>query len=304
MTYGEQWNVLPACLGAAFIYALSTLGYKYVYQGGAKTKNVLLVTNISRAFLVQVLWLFPHETPAWNQIYLPIADGILGFLALWCASASLQWGDASIAAPLLGLKILCVPILSLVLYAVPLPNSIWFAAILSVVGTVVLGMSPSGHVALQNRVISAVFALAAAVIYSFCDVTSQRWAPAFGREPFIIISGVTMAICSLPFVIPAKAAMQRTPSVVGIKKGMAWGIIAAALAMNIQSIVYFLVLVHGRDNAAFLNILYGSRLVWTVVLVAAFAGLLGLVEQQAGKWGMTQRLAGSFLIISAIFVIA
>lgn len=295
------------CLGAAFIYALSSIGFKAAFHKGASAVQATIISNVIMAVIFQFLWLLPHTTVAWERAYLPIISGLIYFLGQWLAFTALLRGDVSLATPLLGLKVLFVPLCASVIFAASLSTTIWVAAGLCFVGLFFLGRGKPRHLSRKDRSIAISYSIIAAGLFALNDVIGQHWAPSFGIGPYLALMSGTMAILSFSFLFPAwkrqNAAPEKTPWIKGFTPELIIWLSLSSIILAIQSLMFAWILTDKSNNVTLLNILYSSRSVWSVVLSAALASMIKLPERNLSPMEMAQRLVGSAFILFSIFLI-
>ena len=104
-------------------------------------------------------------------------------------------GDVSIAAPVLGIKVLIVPALSPLFVDDPLSPRIWIAAAIAMAG---IAFVQARDASLQrSRVLAAIFyAMLAAFSMTLFDLLIQRWAPAWGAGYFLPCAFAAAALFS------------------------------------------------------------------------------------------------------------
>ncbi|CAN5394706.1 hypothetical protein BH09VER1_BH09VER1_08380 [soil metagenome] len=300
-------NDTVLCVGAGFVYALSSLGFKRAMHGQASAAKVTAVSNVAMAAIFQMLWLWPGAPPDWNKLYLPAISGALYFVAQRLAFSALSRGDVSLSTPLLGLKVIFVPLFSGLIYAATITSSLWFTAGLCFLGLFLLGRGRPRHLSPKARYEAILFSVTAAAIFALNDVVGQHWARAFGMEPYLALMTATMAALSLGYFIPRWMGKPQAPpadraSNAANAQTRCW-LSVSSILLGLQGVVFALVLVHGYNNAAILNIAYSSRSVWSVLLITALAGAMKLPEGQLHRGEILQRLIGSVLIFISILLI-
>ncbi|MBI2478966.1 MAG: EamA/RhaT family transporter [Planctomycetia bacterium] len=210
-----------------------------------------------------------------------LAGQLLTFLAV-------ARGDVSIAAPVLGIKVLIVPAASRFFVEEELSARIWIAAAIAVIG--IAFVQTRDATILRSRIVASVgFALLAACSMTLFDLLIQRWAPNWGAGYFLPIAFACAALFSLPFVSLADrpAELRR----LGVLPLLATG----ALLMSVQAIGMTLTLGLFGDVTR-VNIVYSLRGLWGVLLTWLLARQGGEHETRPSHRTMVMRLIGAVLI--------
>lgn len=197
-------------------------------------------------------------------------------------------GDVSIAAPVLGIKVLIVPAVSPLFVDEEFSARIWFAAAIAVVG---IGFVQARDESVQrSRILASVgFALLAACSMTLFDLLIQRWAPAWGAGFFLPIAFGFAAVISLAFV-----GLADRPSELRDRNSLRPLAIGSAL-MAVQAIGMTVTLGLFGD-ATRVNIVYSLRGFWGVLLTWILAGHLAESDTATGHRTMAMRLIGAVLI--------
>ena len=216
-----------------------------------------------------------------------LAGQLLTFLAV-------ARGDVSIAAPVLGVKVLIVPAASRFFVDEELSARIWIAAAIAVVG---IAFVQARDVTIQrSRIAASVgYALLAACSMTLFDLLIQRWAPNWGAGYFLPITFACAALFSLAFVSLADrpADLRR----LGVLPLLAGG----ALLMSVQAIGMTLTLGLFGDVTR-VNIVYSLRGLWGVLLTWLLARQLNASGSGPSHRTMMMRLIGAALIGVAVVI--
>lgn len=167
-------------------------------------------------------------------------------------------GDVSIAAPVLGIKVLIVPAAAPLFVHEELPARVWIAAAVAVVGIAfVQARDESIH---RSRILASVgFALLAACSMTLFDLLIQRWASAWGAGYFLPIAFTFAALFSLTFFRWADSPRSLR------EKGAVRPLVMGAILMAVQAIGMTVTLGLFGD-ATRVNIVYSLRGLWGVLL--------------------------------------
>ncbi len=196
-------------------------------------------------------------------------------------------GDVSIAAPVLGVKVLIVPASAPFFVDEQLSAKVWIAAAIAMVG---IGFVQSRDAAIQrSRILASVgFALLAACSMTLFDLLIQRWAPAWGAGFFLPIAFAFAAVFSLAFARLADRPHE-------LQKDVIRPLAIGAILMAVQAIGMTVTLGLFGD-ATRVNIVYSLRGLWGVLLTWILAQRLADLGSMAGHRTMTMRLIGAVLI--------
>jgi drug/metabolite transporter (DMT)-like permease len=284
--------ILPLLAGIG--YAASALVIKRASEFGVGVWRTAFVANVIGALVFQPLWLLGGNLlpELWWQ---PLVVSVLFTVGNWLSFMAIDRGDVSVVAPVLGLKILLVAVIVTVFAGAQLRWQLWAAAVLASLGIALLNQSGgrTTHHDVGRTIITA--GLAAAVFAVF-DVLVQQWSPAWGLGRFIpLVMGVS-GVLSIAFVPRFRAPLSAIP-----RGAWPWLLVGSAL-LGVQSILFVSTVAHW-GQAAPANVLYSSRGLWTVLLVWAFGHWVKSREQHLGRRVLTWRLAGAFLMMSAIVMV-
>jgi drug/metabolite transporter (DMT)-like permease len=291
-------------LGAAFGYACGAIAIKRSLSSGISGSWVNMICNAVMALFFQWLWLLPGEVTSSRLLLAPAICGFLFFLGQICTFRAIETGDVSVSTPLLGTKVVLVTLFSVFLLGKPLPASWWGASFLATLGIAMISYTPGGS---HRRLVQAVaWSLAAATLFALTDVLVQSWVPRVGYSRFApVMFGVTglFSLLHLPALLHVARKQQRS-SVMAVVPGAAlsW-LFAGALLLAVQALgMYSAIGLYG--SASFTNILYGSRCLWSVLLV----WLLGSLVSEGAVGGdrsavMFRRLIGALLLLSAMALV-
>lgn len=216
-----------------------------------------------------------------------LAGQLLTFLAV-------ARGDVSIAAPVLGVKVLIVPATARFFVEEELSARVWLAAAIAVVG---IAFVQSRDATIQrSRIVASVgYALLAACSMTLFDLLIQRWAPRWGAGYFLPITFGCAALFSLAFVSLADrpAELRR----LGVLPLLA----AGALFMSVQAIGMTLTLGLFGDVTR-VNIVYSLRGLWGVLLTWLLAHRFNAAGSGPSHRTMVMRLIGAVLIGVAVVI--
>ena len=299
--------ILP--LGAGFGYACGAVAIKRALSAGASGAWVNLLCNTAMAVLFQGLWLLPGHPLDPELLLAPVLCGLLFFMGQVFTFRAIDTGDVSVATPLLGSKVLLVALFSFLLIGKSLPHAIWMASLMASLGIGLISYSPGGK---HTRLLEAIaWSLAAAAVFALTDVLVQRWVPLVGYSRFAPLMFGSVGLFSVVYVpsLMVSRASSKGGSVQHflveasrLSKSLPW-LLVGALLLAVQALaMYSAIGLFG--SATMTNILYGSRCLWSVLLVwvlGSMAGDFSTGQKQVGM--MIRRLIGAVLLFGAMALV-
>jgi len=224
-----------------------------------------------------------------SLLWQPAIIGCLFLLGQLFTFLAVDRGDVSVAAPVLGIKVLIVPAAAPFFVNEELSARVWIAAAVAVVGIAfVQARDESIH---RSRILASVgFALLAACSMTLFDLLIQRWAMVWGAGYFLPIAFGFAAIFSLSFVRWADSL--RTLQ----EKCAVRPLILGAILMAVQAIGMTVTLGLFGD-ATRVNIVYSLRGLWGVLLTWLLVRHSAESSTNAGQHRtMALRMVGAVLI--------
>jgi drug/metabolite transporter (DMT)-like permease len=282
--------VLPLVSG--FLYAIAGLFLKQTLERGVGVLRVLFVSNISMMLVFSPFSLLADGPVNWDLLWAPVLTGLFFFTGQVFTFVAIRLGDVSVQAPVMGTKVLFVAFFTVILQAGPVPLSWWGAACLTTLAIALLGISSAWRTA-RSWLRGIGFALIASIFFALSDILIQLHAQAMQAWVYIALTMVTVGLLSLAVIPFFREGLHRVSR-------RAWpSLLAGSLVLAVQCLGMAIALgFYGRATAA--NILYSSRGLWSIVLVALIGVWFGNREYHAGRRVMVQRLAGAALLLTAI----
>ncbi|MCF6314251.1 MAG: DMT family transporter [Verrucomicrobiales bacterium] len=286
------WYLLIPFFCAA-IYSLSTLFLKRAMHDGAPPLYSFHITNLIVGVCFLPLILLEKQDIAWHLIHQPLIAGVAFFIGSWFTFIAIHRGDVSLVTPLMGAKVIFVALLAAALTSRALSTPLILASLLSAIGIAVMGAKDFAHS--KHAALTVGLALSRAAVFALCDVLVGKWAPGFGPMAFLTLSTIGLAIVSLiALIIMAKKSRSWQPSA----PTRAW-VIYSALMVAGQAIGMGYILSTNSDTTG-INVIYGARGLWVIILIAAIGPLLGNKERQLAKHVFLYRFIGTLLLSAAI----
>lgn len=281
-------------LASSFGYVLAVLLLKRSADWGVGVWRTTFVSNLTMGLFFSTLLAFDGQVGPGAIWWQPVAAGALFFTGQIFTFLALNYGDVSVATPVLGVKIVLVAFCSVLFLPEPVPLLWWIAAALSTGAIVLLGRSESrprhavGRTVLSAAVSAGCFALA--------DVLVQKWAPAWGVTRFLPVMFGAVAVMSAGLIPFFSAPLRAVPRA-------AWGWLAGGcglLTLQAGSLTYALGVF---GDATAVNIVYSARGLWSVAAVWLIGHWFSNEEQRLAPAVLRSRLAGAGLMLAAISLV-
>lgn len=282
-------------LGAAMLYALGAASLKAAGDRGVGVLRITVIANLvtAAAFSLFLPWregqLFP--TPWWPSLAL----GGLFFAGQVLTILAFAQGCVSVATPVMGVKVVIVAFILAIGLGHPLGAKVWIAAFLTTAGIGLLAFSIE-ELKSKRAALTVGCSLLVAIAFALFDVITQVWSPTvtFGRlMPWSMIFGASLSLALLPAI--GQPLWQFTP---GTLRYLAPGI----LLLTAQSVLLVWSIGHFQD-AAGLNVVYGSRGIWSILVVWLLGAYFWPHQPLKASGTLAKRLLGAALIASAVILV-
>lgn len=291
MTTIPWYLLLP--LGAAIVYATASMFLKKALSEGLRPMASFHINNWAGALVTLPLLLVEHGQVDWAHAYEPMIAGVIFFAGGWFTFLAMMRGDVSLVTPVLGSKLIFVALASTFFVADKMPAIMWVAALLTTAGIVVMSSTDLKTPKGAHLAGPVVMALVSAAIYATSDMVVQRWAGAFGSFAFIAIMGATTAALSvIAMLIPGRPELRWCPAT-------RWSVLGSFL-FAIQSTTTGLSLGFFKD-AMGINVVYATRGMWILLIVAVFGPLIGNLERHDSGKAYRVRILAACLLLLGVF---
>ncbi len=235
-----------------------------------------------------------YPVACYGEFHWPIITSFVAMGGLVFTFLSLRIGEVSVVTPVAGIKVLFVALFSFFLVSEKVRGSWWTGAALTVMAVYLLGAS--GVVFRKRNAYAILAAVLGGAFFGLGDVLIQRWSAEFGFFRYIIISSGLIAVESFALMPFFHAPLRAVPS-----KSWMW-LITGTILLTLQWLALaYCFSYYGKATA--INIIYGSRGLWSVLLVWMIGPLFGNTEKNAGRNIMLRRLAGAVLLCLAIALV-
>lgn len=283
--------VLPAA--SALIYVLAALFIKQSITAGCGQRHVNLAVNLLPAAAFQLLWLLAGPID-WAQAWKPLVASCTFFLGQVFTFLALRNGEVSVTTPVLGTKVVFTAMFSALVFAQGLELRWWLGALACSLGVMFVTGATWRTLLPRLMELDALFAIGAAAAFGLTDVLVQHWTHPLGVPAFVALMFGMTGILALAVFLPGLRG--RIPRA-GLKP---LGLGALLYSIQILSMATALGL---HRSATAVNIVYGSRAVWSVVLAWMLARLFHAEESRDPREIMLRRLAGALLVFGAVLAV-
>lgn len=280
-------------LGAAVGYSFASLFLKKALTEGAHPIACFHINNWASSLVFLPLVLLEKQPVAWHQWYVPVGLGVLFFTGSWFTFIAMQRGDVSLVTPVLGSKVVFVAVSASLLIAGSMKPLMWIAAIITTAGIFLMSATdwktPKG----ARLAGPVVMALTSAAIFAFADVILQKWAPGFGAFTFLTLLALTTGGLSLF----AMALLPKAPPMPW-NRATQWSL-AGSFLIAAQSVVVGIALAF-FDDAVGVNVVYATRGLWSLVVVAWLGPLIGNRERHESGHAYGLRILAALLLLAGV----
>lgn len=284
-------------LFSAVVYSVAALFLKLAMSRGANSWSITFFSNVAMGAVFLPMLFFARDSWAPEHLGWALGAGALFFAGQIATFRALAGGDVSIATPALASKVVFVALLSLAVPGSRADPDLWLAVALTMAGMVLLNSGPrSQH---PSRPLATLgWALLAAAGFAAADILVQVGAPRAGFTLFMPVMFGIVALVSVPTLLPHLPRGESSRTKPGAWR---WGAIGIALLAMQATTLAAAIGIYG--DATGVNVVYGSRGLWSVLLVAVVARHLGVAEGTRDARTLFLRLAGSALILAAVIVV-
>ena len=306
------WFVLPLLCGLAFPVVAWLL--KRGMELSRDPWGVLMVSSAAAAVPFVVMFVvveggghagMPDVPALLTSLFsrpvplLALACGAFFFAGQIASYLSLVEGDLSLAIPVQGVKILLISLFALVFLDHTGGWTIWAAAVLVPAALYFMRAHPPGARETRRHHVTIVLALTAAACFAAMDtgVQAQGAAAGFFRFGFWLFTFQTLLTTGLYFMPGRAGRFRYSPR--------AWAFLLAG-SLSMAVITFTIVWVIARTGrAAWVNILFNSRVLWGAALPLLFGRMLAAPEAMNGdsRRLLPGRLFGAALMLASIVLV-
>jgi len=281
-------------LASSLIYVLGAVLLKRATASGMGVWRAAFVTNLVSAVGFLPLLALGGPGQGWSMVWQPAVVALLLVVGQCASLWALTRGDVSVATPVLGAKIIMVAFFTTVVGGERVPPTLWGAALLSTLGIGLLQRGPAGRH--HDPMVTVLGSLLAAAAFALFDVLVMTWSPAWGAGRFLPLMMGLAGMYSLLF-IPLFGEFRQVGRQVAGRL-----LLGGALLVTLQGILLIGTIAVVGDATA-VNIVYGTRGLWSVLLLWLAGRWLGSDEGNLGAAVLGWRLAGAALMTAAVVVV-
>ena len=280
---------------SALLYAFGAMLLKRSSQLGVGLWRTTFVANLIVAALFSLLWLRGGEPVQMANLWQPALIALCLFGGQTMQFLALERGDVSVAVPVFGVKVVLVAFFTPVLTGDGVSAKSWIAAVLSVLGIVLLNQRDESRPP-QHLGVTLIAGGLGAVCFAMFDVLVQRWGPAWGAGRLLPLIFWINALLSFSLIFKFSAPLRAVKS-----EAWPWLTMGSAL-LGTQSILFVSTLaIYGKATSA--NVIYSSRGLISVLIVWVIGHWFANEEQQLGGKVLRWRLIGAAVMLSAIVLV-
>ena len=297
MASTTDWDAYLLALLAGLIYAAGAIAGKKALELGCGQVRAVILSNLILSLCFIPHFFLSEGWPSLRELGIGAGLGSIFLLAQALLFRALRAGDASMVSPLMGVKSILVAffLVALGFSSSPLPPSTWVAAGLTALAVALIGW-PARHTG-RTSAKGIVLAIASAASFSLLD----SMVPHFSHQTdpvrmlFCIFGSLgVLTLCLLPW--KEEALFRRK------EQGDRW-VWTSGVLIALQAVLMSTAIACYRVPTE-VNVVYSSRGLWTVILVAWLGRWLCLGEGNLSKWTKLRRLAGCILLGVCILLIA
>ncbi len=279
-------------LASALLYALASILIKRALKEGATADQAFHISNLLMAITFLPLCLLETREVQWQLWWRPVVTAAFFFVGNLTTILAIHRSDVSLVTPLMGTKVVFVALAVVYLFGQQVSSGLWIAAGLTAIGIFLMGYSDFRKNA-RGAIGSICTVLCSAVFFAIHDVLVAYWAVSFGPMMFLSIEmQLLLLLSTLWWVIQGRPRL-RMPQL-SARFGW-WG----CSLIGIQALLLAFALSF-FDDATGINVVFSSRGLWAIALVALLGTRLGNDERQTAGDRFAWRVIGSLLVTIAV----
>jgi len=181
----DRWYlILPFCSG--LLYAVSAIALKPAMERGLGMWRISALTQWTMS-LIFSLFLFGVEGDLLPDPFWPsLVAGLLFFLGGLATIIAINYGDVSVATPVMGSKVVLVAFIVVFFLDESLSIQVWIAAGLTFIGVLALNFGKKGSGAGRKKALMTILiAFLSSVLFATVDVMTQHWCAIQGFNRFV-----------------------------------------------------------------------------------------------------------------------
>ncbi len=283
-------------LTCALLYVFSMLAMKRAADFGVGVWRTAFCANWAAAlFFLPVWFVYGRADLPWTAYWQPATAGLVFLLAQVCMFLAVTRGDVSVAAPVLGLKVVLVALFSSLLRVGDVPAAWWAGAGLSTLGVALLNLG-GGRSGASRTGPTVAIAGVCAVLFSLSDVLIQKWASVWGPGQFLPPMFLLVGFFSFLLLGFSRGVLA------DIRVG-AWRWVGLGALFNGLTHFGISLTLAIWGHATAVNVVYSIRGLFSVLLVWWIGHWFTNTERHAGRRVHFARLAGAAAMLGAIALV-
>jgi drug/metabolite transporter (DMT)-like permease len=275
---------------AAILFAVASLFFKQGYTRGATALQTFHWSNLVGLVVFLPLWI-GGDPIALADLWHPALVSLLILMAGGLMFASIAVADVSLATPLMGTKVIFVALAQVMITSEVLTARLWIACVLTALGILLIGYKDLRNGKGGWR--GVVYAIGSALCFGVADVFMQQWAPLYGKFAFLGAVAVLIGIASALVLTQQGWGRIRLPRATLKPVIIGGGVLASQAMMMGYALGFF-------HDAARVNVVYGSRGLWSLLLVWWLGSRFQNRERESNRDAFRWRVAGTLFVTSAI----
>ncbi len=283
--------VMP--LAGAVIYAAASMFLKKALSEGLQPMASFHINNWAGAVFFATLAFLEKGPVQWAHWYQPVLIGSVFFVGGWFTFLAMKRGDVSLVTPVLGSKVVFVALGIALFTAEKMSVLTWAAALVTTTGIFLMSATDLKTPAGGRMAGPVVLTLISAACFALADVFVQSWAAAFGGKMFLAITAGTTGVLSLvAMLFPGRPVLRWC-------RATQWSL-GGSFLIGVQAMLVALTIVTFRD-AVGVNVVYATRGMWILMIVAVFGPLIGNQEKRdSGKAYRLRIVAACLLLVGVL----
>ncbi|MCF7687714.1 MAG: DMT family transporter [Cephaloticoccus sp.] len=282
--------LIPLVCG--LLYVLGMLTLKRASELGVGVWRVTFFANWACALMFLPWWWHTGFAPvAWSDYWQPAVSGLIFLVAQVLMFLAITRGDVSVAAPVMGIKVILVALFSTMLLVGRIPLQWWLGAGLSSTAVMLLNFGGAS----RHRKVGQTILLttASAVLFALSDVLIQLWAPAWGQGNYFPPLFLAVGLYSFGLLRFAHGGLFDITT-------RAWRWVLPGALLNALTNGGIALTLGIWGNATAVNIVYSSRGLFSVLLVWLAGHWFANTESHVGRVVLISRLIGATAMLVAI----
>jgi hypothetical protein len=288
-------GVLGLPLLGAILFACAAMLLKRTSRWNIDVWRTSFVCNLATGLAFQPFHFFGPSDLSWLNWWQPVVVASLYVIGQAFTLTSLAQGEISVAAPVLGLKIVFVPIFLWLLGNGLLPASTWIACSGATLAVVLLNTS-DGHAARGKTLFSIVTATVGAAAFALFDVCVQIWSVEWTHGSFLPTMFLISSLMSFGLVPLFAERLVMLPRA-------AWPFLLGGAVFFAGQAVCIVCSVAFWQQVAVSNVVYSTRGLWSLLFLWFLGRHLNVADLGLTPRVFALRVLGALLLLGSIIIL-